>query len=133
MKKFDKLHKSDRLNESVIAELARDRRLPDLVHCLGLLCGLDNWSVSQCVMKAELPALAILCKSQRFNSATFLAMTNIRKDENDFSASDLAKMARDYDALTNATAERIMRYLKVKLKLRSEQVEPAEANGNGAA
>lgn len=130
---FDKLHKTDRLNETVIASLARERKLPDLVHCLGLLTGLDNWSVSQCVMKAELPALAILCKSQKFNSSTFLALADIRREENDLPANALVKMARDYDALTNETAERIMRYLKVRLKLRAEQVETEELDDASSA
>ncbi len=118
---FDKLHRSDGLNEEIVARLAREKRLPDLVHCLGLMTGLDNGSVSQCVLKAELPALAILCKSNSFSSSTFLALVEIRREDSALQSSALAQAARDYDALSPRTAERVMRFLTVRLKLHSEE------------
>jgi uncharacterized protein (DUF2336 family) len=75
---IDRLHQKDAITEEMITRLPREIRLPDLVHCLGLVTGLDNWSVSQCLLKAELSALAILCKSNRFSNSTFLALAEMR-------------------------------------------------------
>jgi hypothetical protein len=61
-----------------------------------------------------------LCKSLNFKSATFLALAELRKDENSLRSSALAKAARDYDALKPETAERVMRFLKLRLTMKAK-------------
>ncbi len=116
---LNKRHESGELGEDMVNRLARQKRIPDLVHCIALLTGLDNHSVSQCLLKAELPALAILCKANNFKSSTFLAVAEVRTSEGDLKSTELAKVMRDYDSLTYATSQRIMRFLKVRLNLES--------------
>lgn len=121
---LDRLHTAGGITEDVIAGFARQKRIPDLVYSLSLLTGIDDWSVSQCLLKADLPALAILCKAHNFKSATFLALAETRTGGAAPASSALARAMRDYEALTIATAERIMRYLKVRLAVMHEKAEP---------
>ena len=112
-------HKSGDLTEEMVSRLARQKRIPDLVHCLALLSELDNEAVSQCLLKAELPALAILCRANNFKSSTFLAIAEVRSAKGTLKSTELAQVMRDYDSLTFATSQRIMRFLKVRLNLKN--------------
>ena len=126
---INRLYEAGAVKEETIVQLARANRLAELVHCLGLITGVDNWSVSQCLLRAELQALAILCKSAHFQSSTFLALAELRMQAGGVQSTAIAKLMRDYDALAPATAERIMRFLKVRLKL----IQQERAKQAGAA
>ncbi len=127
---FAQLRQSGKLTEDTVAKLARAGRLPDAVHCLSLLTGMDDRLVSHCVLKAEIPALAILCKANRFKSTTFLALAEPRLEAGALKSSALAKAMRDYNGLTTENAERIFRFLKVRLKLQQNNTEPAGSPGS---
>lgn len=121
MLEIERSHQAGELQEETISRLAREKRLPDVVHCLSLFTGLNDWSVSQCLLKAELQALAILCKANDFKSPTFLALAECRTSEGNLKSATLAKAMREYENLDTATAQRIMRFLKVRLKLQQQQ------------
>lgn len=118
--KIERQHADGQLGEETIAKLASKKQIAEIVHCLTLMTGLDNWAISQCLLKAELPALAILCKANNFNRATFLALSECRMGDGGFKSATLAKAMRDYDNMTRATAQRIMRFLMVRLKLQKD-------------
>lgn len=118
---IDRIHREEGIKEDRVARYARERRVADVVHSLALATGLDDWSVAQCLLNAELPALMILCKANRFSGPTFLALVATRSGEGNLKSSALAKTMRDYDALGVATAERIMRFLHVRLKMKRER------------
>lgn len=124
--RIDRIHQEEGIREDRIARYAREQRVADVVHGLALMTGLDDWTVAQCLLNAELPALMILCKAYRFSSPTFLALVATRTGENPKSSA-LAKTMRDYDALGVATAERIMRFLHVRLKMKQEKSSGASA------
>lgn len=123
---INKRHESGDLTEEMVSRLARQKRIPDLVHCLALLSELDNEAVSQCLLKAELPALAILCKANNFKSSTFLAIAEVRSNRGSLKSTELAQVMRDYDSLTFATSQRIMRFLKVRLNLKNARNDEAD-------
>jgi len=129
---LDRLHKTGAINEHVVSCFAREKRIPELVYSLSLLTGIDDWSISQCLLRAELPALAILCKAQRFAGSTFLALAETRTGSAAVSSAVMARAMRDYEALTVTTAERVMRYLKVRLSLIQKKAQ-APAAGSAAA
>lgn len=118
---IDRIHREEGIKEDMIARYAREKRVADAVHSLALMTGLDDWTVAQCLLNAELPALMILCKAHRFSSPTFLALVATRTGDGNPKSSALAKTVRDYDALGVATAERIMRFLQVRLKMKRKK------------
>lgn len=121
---LERLHKTGAITENVIVGFARQKRIPELVYSLSLLTGIDDWSMSQCLLRAELPALAILCKAHSLKSSTFLALAETRTGSAAVPSSAMARAMREYETLSIATAERVMRYLKLRLDLMQKKAKP---------
>lgn len=118
---LERMHAAGGLAEDFVAKLAREGKIADVVHCLALQTGLDHGPISQILVRAELPALAILCKSCGFRGATFMALAETRMGDGNLQSAALVKAMRDYNNLSMQSAERIMRFLKVRLKVNQER------------
>lgn len=125
---IDDLHRRGANTEADVVRYARRKRIPELVYSLSLFSGIDSWTISQCMLRAELPAFAILCKAQGFSTATFLALAEVRRGRAAVPSSKIARAMRDYEALPVATAERIMDHLKARLADIRKASQIADAN-----
>ena len=66
-----------------------------------------------CLLQAEIPALAVLCKSNDFERATFAALLKLRDNHHQGTTNFVDSIQR-YESLDLATAQRVMRFLKVR-------------------
>jgi len=108
------LAQKDQLTEEDVIQLAKVRRLPETVHALSVLTGLDDRMVSHCLLNVEIAALGILCKASGFKATTFLALLQTRSGKKGISAREVARAMREYDALSVKNADRTLRFLKMR-------------------
>lgn len=104
----------DQLTEDEIIRFARTRRLPETVHALSVLTGLDDRMVSYCLLNADIAALGIICKASGFKSTTFLTLLQTRNGREGLPARDVARAMREYEVLGIANANRTLRFLKIR-------------------
>lgn len=109
------LHRTGRLDETMVASFARSQRLDDSIHAVALLTGLDQAMVEHCLFEADLAALGVLCKSHKFNKGTFAALLQLRVLEDRLPGTAVIGAMQRYDLLTEDNAQRVMRFLKVRL------------------
>lgn len=109
------------LTEDDIVNFAKSRKLTEVVHALALLTGLDNRMISNCLLKAEIATLGIVCKANGFKGTTYLTLIQTRSGNDGLTAREVARSMREYDSLSVGNAKRTLRFLKMRAK-----VEPAE-------
>lgn len=78
--------------------------------------------VSNCLLQAELPALAVMCKANHFRRTTFASLLQLRENLSDISSTEIIDAIRRYEDLELETAQRVMRFLKVR-KINSKNDE----------
>ena len=119
------------LCEEEIIQLARTQRLPETVHALSVLTGLNDQMVSYCLLKADVAALGIICKASGFKSTTFLTLLQTRNGKEGIPARDVARAMREYEMLSKGNANRTLRFLKVRCSAGdSTQPAPLPENQN---
>lgn len=121
---IDRLHRRKQLDERMIAHYIQSNRSEETLYALALLTDLDQQTVRHCVLKADLPALAVMCKANNFQRSTFASLLQLRENQSaNLSNSEILEAIRRYESLDKSTAQRVMRFLKV----RGLQQENAEA------
>ena len=108
------LHKRKQLDERVINHYVNLGKVDETVFCLSLLTEIDQATVNHCLMQAELPALAVMCKANSFERSTFASLLQLRGNQNESSATQIVEAIRKYEGLDLPTAQRVMRFLKVR-------------------
>lgn len=104
-----------RQDEAQLAELARAGRLEETIACLSHLTGFAPPLVRNCLLSAEAPALVILCKAHFLSSPTFSALLQLRQTAGAISPKGIASAMRRYETMDPYMAQRIMRFLRVRL------------------
>lgn len=108
------LARKDQLTEEDVIQLAKVQRLPETVHALSVLTGLDDRMVSYCLLNKDVTALGILCKANDFKATSFLALMQTQARAESSSAREVAQAMREYDSLSVGKARRILRFLKMR-------------------
>lgn len=108
------LHKRKQLDERVINHYVNLGKVDETVFCLSQLTEIDQATVNHCLMQAELPALAVMCKANSFERSTFASLLQLRGNQNESSATQIVEAIRKYEGLDLPTAQRVMRFLKVR-------------------
>ncbi len=109
------------LDENILLKYAHDHRLIETIHTLAVLTKLDENMVRHCLLEADLPALAVLCKAYDYSRETFAALLQLRVIELKLPSKLAISGMKRYDLLTPETAKRIFRFLKVRLAAAAEE------------
>jgi len=115
------LHENGALNENYLRDFAEQEKKPELVHTLALLTQIDVNMAYHSLYEAEVPALAVLCKAFHFRRETFGALLQERVRNSNLSTEHVVSAMQRYEALTDETAQRILRFLKVRLSAASQE------------
>lgn len=114
LQEIDYLHKRKQLDERVVIHYVKLNKPVETIYCLSLMTDLDEPVVRHCLLQAELPALAVLCKSNGFQRSTFASLLQLRENLSDINGSQVIDAIRRYETLDLNTAQRVMRFLKVR-------------------
>jgi uncharacterized protein (DUF2336 family) len=114
------LHQKGLLREALLREFAEKGRHVELVHGIALLTSIDPKMAYHTLYEAEVPALGVLCKAFHFRKETFAALLQERVRHSNLSADHVVSALKRYESLTDETAQRILRFLKVRLSVSAD-------------
>lgn len=129
MQEIDFLHQRKQLDERVILHYVKLEKVPETIYSLSKMTSLEQEVVQHCVLQADLPALAVLCKANNFQRSTFASLLQLRENVIDTDASQIVDAIRRYESLDIENAQRVMRFLKVR-KGAEEAAEKDAQNKN---
>jgi len=101
--------------EAKLAALAQAGKVKETVEALSVMTGLSRAQVETCLLSAETPALVVLCRAHELASTTFSALLQLRLSTGAITTKGVASAMRRYETMDAGMAQRIMRFLKVRL------------------
>ena len=113
------LHKNGLLTQTKIAEFAEKGLRAELVHSLAIKADIDTGMAFHTLYEAEVPALAVLCRAYHFKRETFGLLLQERVRASGLATEHVVSAMKRYDSLNDETAQRIFRFLKVRLSVAS--------------
>ena len=111
------LQKKGLLTQEKIREFAENAMKAELVHSIAIKAAIDPDIAYHTLYEAEVPALAVLCRANHFNRETFGTILQERVRSTGLSADLVVSAMKRYDALNDETAQRIFRFLKIRLSV----------------
>ena len=115
------LHKQGLLSQDKIREFAEKAMKAELVHSLALKANITTDMAYHTLYEAEVPALAVLCRAYHFKRETFGALLQERVHSIGLATEHVVSAMKRYDSLNDETAQRIFRFLKVRLSAATPQ------------
>ncbi len=115
------LHKKGLLSQDKIREFAEKSMKDELVHSLALKADITPSMAYHTLYEAEVPALAVLCRAFHFKRDTFFSLLQERVHTSNLAAEHIVSAMKRYDSLNDETAQRIFRFLKVRLSVARDQ------------
>lgn len=113
------------VTEGMLLGFARARRVPETVQSLAILSKLDVGIVAHCLLRADLAALAVLCKANGFDNTTFSALVQLRTSERPLSGKAIADAMRHYSALRVDAARQTMQQVRERFAVQASRTGPA--------
>lgn len=103
-----------KLNEGLLVELLRNRKLAEFLFGFARLTGIDVKTAKRILQDKSAEALAIACKATRFDAATFSTFV-LLTDVNQHRTPDQINALMDlYTQVSIASAQRTMRFWRVR-------------------
>lgn len=102
------------VTETMVARYADDKDEDAVARCLSELTGFGEAILRQVMFGADLSALIVLCRAQRFGTATFASLFHLRQKEEQPDPMAFTNAMRRYDAMEPRNAELLMKMLKDK-------------------
>ena len=129
------LHNRKQLDERVIMHYVKLNKIEEIIYALSLLTSIDKKTVRHGLLTAELPALAVMCKANGFQRSTFASLLQLRENLSDIKSSQIIEAIRRYEGLDLSTAQRVMRFLKVRgiKEATSEEIDAEADRGSEPA
>lgn len=103
--------------DDVLIMLADEDRAYHLAQVLAQAADITTEQALRVLMQKDASGIAVACKSLGVGSAAFLAIITLRSRRLYFSPQDLDDSVKEYAKLDVATADRTLRFLKVRSKL----------------
>ena len=115
------------LNESLLVQLMRAGQTTEFAHAFARLGDIDVKTAQRIVQTRNTEGVAIVCRSARFDRATFSALALLLDATPTRSAAGTQELLKLYDQVTPESAQRVMRFWKVR---RDAGAAPATAAVN---
>jgi uncharacterized protein (DUF2336 family) len=107
-------HRKRELNEGSLVQMLRSGMLAEFISGLARLAELDTKTVRRLVLNRNVEAIAIVCKSARFDRATFSAIALLVDATPARSVSQTYDILSLYDKIPPDVAQRTMRFWKLR-------------------
>ena len=104
----------DELNEYALVTMAKARQVPELICGLAELTDIDLVTAKRVLFDRTGEGLAIACRAHGFDRTTFSTFILTVDPANPRSIEETYRLLNIYDKLEPATAQRIMRFWKVR-------------------
>lgn len=118
-----RMHEANQLNQLVLVEFAKTNRYAETVAALATLCAVPIDMIERMFNDGRNEALLIPCKAAGLSWLTLRALLHAQAGGNALSEDDLVKMKTDYIRLSQATAQRVLRFWCTDRSARNNQRE----------
>ena len=118
------------LNEGLLVQLMRGGQTAEFVHAFARLGDIDVKTAQRIVQTRNTEGIAIVCRSARFDRATFSALALLIDASPMRSSGATQELLGLYDQVTPEAAQRVMRFWKVRREA-SSAAAPAAAEAVG--
>jgi len=108
------LKETGRLNETALAQLARQNRYDDAVAALAQLCGSPFELIDRLLANPRNDALLIPCKAAGLGWTTVRLLLELRGKRHAMSEHDASEVAAEFKKLSAQTAARVLRFWQVR-------------------
>jgi uncharacterized protein (DUF2336 family) len=115
------------LNEQLLHQLLRSKQQPEFVHAFAKLADVDVQTVRRTLDTRNTEGLAIICKSARFDRTTFSAIVLLLDQSTKRTAQQTNEMLALYDKVTPESAQRVMRFWRVRKEATEAPIALAQA------
>lgn len=102
------------LNEALLHRLVRENKVDEFVHAFAKLADIDAKTSRRIVRAANAEAVAIVCRAVRFDRATFAAIAFFLDKQARRTTQDTQALLALYDKVTPESAQRVMRFWRVR-------------------
>jgi len=109
------IREGKRTLSDALTQLVQERRLADIAHILGELSKVPIGQVANAFHKVDASAIAAVCKCVDVENAVYEQLSVFRCEKLKLPPSKAKQFLREYEALDKATAERVIRFHKVRL------------------
>ena len=103
--------------DDVLILLAEEDRAYHLAQVLAQAADISTEQALRVLMQRDVSGIAVTCRSLGVGAAAFRAIMVLRNRRLYFSSIDLDEVLRDYAKIDLATAERTLRFLKMRIKV----------------
>jgi uncharacterized protein (DUF2336 family) len=108
------LHHDGKLNEAMVLEFARDKRVEDVVVAISLICSTKLEIIDRLMQGSHIDALLIPCRAADFGWQTVKAVTQLNPCHRTLMEDTYDQLQKDYQKLSVSTAQRIIRFWQVR-------------------
>jgi len=109
-----KMNRQGKLNETVLAEFARDRQYEEVVATLSLFCGTSVEIIERLMKNVRNDGLILACKAAKLTWPTVVAIMKARHAYHTVSEDELAIAKEAFLELSQASAQRTLRFMQVQ-------------------
>jgi uncharacterized protein (DUF2336 family) len=97
-------------SEKALVNAAKSGKVVETVQSFAKITQLDEVMIEQCIFKAHVPSLIVLCKAHSLAPSTFTTMLQLRENHTGTPINDTVGLLRRYEGMTTDTAQRIIRF-----------------------
>jgi hypothetical protein len=118
-----------KLNEALLIQLARNAQTTELIHAFARLAEVDVKTVRRLVNARNIEGVAIICRSMRFELATFLALAMHLGRDGDEGVTSVHRVMELYEQVTSESAQRVVRFWRVRREVADSGVQALAQSG----
>jgi uncharacterized protein (DUF2336 family) len=116
------------LNESLLVQLMRAGQTTEFAHAFARLGDIDVKTAQRIVQTRNTEGVAIVCRSARFDRGTFSALALLIDASPTRSGQATQELLALYDQVTPESAQRVMRFWKVRRDANTPAAAATAAN-----
>ncbi|MCH7831526.1 MAG: DUF2336 domain-containing protein, partial [Proteobacteria bacterium] len=110
----------NQLDQALLLKLMREGRVQEIIAGIALLCKIDIPTARQTLFDKSGEKLAVVCKALEFDSNVFLQLVEMSNSLGKRDESDKAMLVGVYGRITTESAQRAMRFLRTRQKIKKE-------------
>jgi len=110
----NRLARQGELNEPKLVEFARTQQIPELICALAKMAEIDHATAKRILFDQSGEGLTIACRASDFERNTYSAFLLSVDPGNPRSIQETSRLLSIYDKMDRATAQRIMRFWRVR-------------------
>jgi uncharacterized protein (DUF2336 family) len=108
------LNRQGKLNETVLADFAREYRYEDMTATLALFCGAKSETIESLMKRVNPEGLIVACKATKLSWSTVQLILQARFSHHALSQQELDEARNAFFKLSQAAAQRTLRFMLVR-------------------